>query len=131
MSRFILQALTNQPITVYGEGKQTRSFCYITDNLTALMLLAACPRAKAQVVNVGNPREIHILALAQSVKKATDCKSEIAFHPLPQDDPKRRCPDTSKLASLVEWRANVSFEEGLKRTIDWFSQNKFATAIET
>jgi UDP-glucuronate decarboxylase len=122
LSRFILQALTNQPITVYGDGKQTRSFCYITDTLTGLMLLMTSPKAKGEVVNVGNTKEVTILELARKVKEATECKSEIEFHPLPKDDPKRRCPDTAKLEKLVGWKPNVTFEEGLKRTVKWFSQ---------
>jgi UDP-glucuronate decarboxylase len=124
MSRFILQALNNQPITVYGDGKQTRSFCYITDTVTALMLLTASSKAKGEVVNVGNTSEVTILELAEKVKETTKCKSTIEFHPLPKDDPKRRCPDTNKLERLVGWKPTVSFEEGLKRTVTWFSQKK-------
>jgi UDP-glucuronate decarboxylase len=122
MSRFILQALNNQPITVYGDGKQTRSFCYITDTVTALILLTASSKAKGEVVNVGNTQEVSILELAKKVKETTKCKSTIEFHPLPKDDPKRRCPDTSKLERIVGWKPTVSFEEGLKRTVTWFSQ---------
>ncbi len=122
MSRFILQALTNQPITVYGDGKQTRSFCYITDTITGLLLLIMTPQAKGEVVNVGNTQEVSILELAEKVKRITKCKSPIEFHPLPRDDPKRRCPDTTKLETLVGRKPNVSFEEGLKKTINWFSQ---------
>jgi UDP-glucuronate decarboxylase len=122
MSRFILQALTNLPITVYGEGKQTRSFCYISDMVTALLLLTANSKAKGEVVNVGNTQEVTILELARKVKEKTECKSNIEFHPLPKDDPKRRCPDTTKLESIVKWKPNVSFEEGLNKTVYWFSE---------
>jgi UDP-glucuronate decarboxylase len=122
MSRFILQALTNQPITVYGDGKQTRSFCYITDTVTALLMLTANLKAKGEVVNVGNTQEITILELAKKIKEITKCKSDIEFQQLPKDDPKRRCPDTSKLEKLVEWKPDVSFEQGLERAITWFSQ---------
>ena len=122
MSRFILQATTNQPITVYGDGKQTRSFCYITDTVTALMLLTASSKAKGEVVNVGNTSEVTILELAEKVKETTKCKSTIEFHPLPKDDPKRRCPDTSKLEKLVGWKPNVGFEEGFKRKITGLCQ---------
>ena len=124
MSRFILQALTNQPITVYGDGKQTRSFSYITDTVTGLMLLTASAKAKGEVVNIGNAQEVAILELANKIKEVTKCKSSVTFYPLPKDDPKRRCPDTGKLEKLVGWKPNVSFEEGLKRTITWFSQKK-------
>ena len=122
MSRFILQALNNQTITVYGNGKQTRSFCYITDTVTGLLLLTASSKAKGEVVNVGNTQEITILELATKIKENTKCKSKIEFYPLPKDDPKRRCPDTNKLEKLVGWKPNITFEEGLKRTITWFSQ---------
>ncbi len=124
MSRFILQALTNQPITVYGDGKQTRSFCYISDTATGLMLLAASEKAKGEAVNIGNAHEVTILDLANKIKEVTECISPIEYHPLPKDDPKRRCPDTSKLERLVGWKPNLSFEEGLKRTVAWFSQKK-------
>ena len=122
MSRFIMQALTNQPITVYGNGKQTRSFCYISDTVTSLLLLIAASDIKGEVVNVGNDQEITILELAQKIQTVTKCKSTITFHPLPKDDPKRRCPNTTKLEKLVEWKPNMSIEEGLKRTITWFSK---------
>lgn len=122
MSRFISQALTNQPITVYGDGKQTRSFCYITDTATGLMLLTTNPKAQGQVVNIGNAQEKTILELATKIKEATKSKSKITFNTLPKDDPKRRCPDLSKLENLVSWKPNGTLEEGLKRTITWFSQ---------
>jgi len=122
MSRFILQALTNQPITIYGDGKQTRSFCYITDTIIGLILLMMSPKAKGEVVNVGNTKEVTILELAKKVKETTKCKSALEFYPLPKDDPKRRCPDTAKLEMLVGWKPQVSFEEGLKRTVAWFSK---------
>jgi UDP-glucuronate decarboxylase len=122
MSRFILQALTNQPITIYGDGKQTRSFCYITDAIAGLLLLAQNQEANGEVVNLGNSEEKTILDLARHIKKIAKSQSTLAFLPLPKDDPKRRCPDTTKLENLVGWKPTVCFEEGLKRTINWFSQ---------
>jgi UDP-glucuronate decarboxylase len=121
VSRFIMQALANKPITVYGDGKQTRSFCYVTDTVTGLMLLAATDKAKGEVVNIGNAQEVTILELAQKIKEVTKCQSVIEFHPLPKDDPKRRCPDMSKLEKLVGWKPKVRFADGLKKTIAWFS----------
>jgi UDP-glucuronate decarboxylase len=121
MSRFIMQALTDKPITVYGDGKQTRSFCYITDTVTGLLLLTISDDAKGEVVNVGNSQEITILELAEKIRELTKCKSDLTFHPLPKDDPKRRCPDTTKLEKLVKWKPKVKFEDGLKKTITWFS----------
>jgi UDP-glucuronate decarboxylase len=120
MSRFVMQALANEPITVYGDGKQTRSFCYITDTITGLMLLANNEGAKGQVVNVGNTFEVTILELAKKIQETTKCKSEIEFHPLPKDDPKRRCPNIDRLEKLTMWKPNVNFDEGLNKTITWF-----------
>jgi len=122
ISRIILQALTNQPITVYGDGKQTRSFCYITEIVEGLLLLISYPNINGEVINMGNTQEVTVLELAQKIKAITKSKSIINFHPLPKDDPKRRCPDTIKLERLVGWKPDVSFEEGLRRTIMWFSQ---------
>lgn len=120
MSRFITQALANKPITVYGDGMQTRSFCYITDTATSLILLTANHRINGEVVNVGNPQETTILQLAKRVKELTRSKSQLTFHTLPKDDPKRRCPDTSKMGKLLGWKPKISLEQGLKRTIEWF-----------
>ena len=122
MSRFILQAQTNQPITIYGDGKQTRSFCYITDTVTGLLLLTKSKEAKCEVVNIGNSQEKTILELANKIKELTKSKSPVTFCALPKDDPKRRCPNTDKLEKLVGWKPNVTFEDGLKRTIKWFAQ---------
>jgi len=121
LSRFIIQALTGKPITVYGNGKQTRSFCYITDTVTGLILLTTSDRAKGEVVNVGNSQEITILQLAKRIRKLTKCKSALIFQPLPKDDPRRRCPDTRKIENLLKWKPEVNLEEGLKKTIAWFS----------
>ncbi len=131
MSRFIIQALAEEPITVYGDGKQTRSFCYITDTVTGLLLLASCKAAKGQIVNIGNAQEITILELAKKIKKITRCRAPVTFHALPKDDPHRRCPDTGKLEKLVKWKPNIKFEDGLKRTITWFSSKKEAANPKT
>lgn len=93
VSRFLTQALVNQPITVYGDGTQTRSFCYITDTNIGLLLLLTSEGARREVVNVGNPEEATILGLAQKIKQLTGSASPVTFHPLPEDDPRRRCPD--------------------------------------
>lgn len=121
LSRFIHQALTNQPITVFGDGSQTRSFCYITDTVSGLMLLVASEKAKGEVVNVGNTREVSILELASRILEITKSKSGLEFLPLPVDDPRRRCPVTEKLEKLIDWSPNVGFDKGLKRTVSWFS----------
>lgn len=126
MSRFITQALTGAPMTVYGDGKHTRSFCYITDTVTGLMLLIASDKAGGEVVNVGNAREVTILQLARKIRQVTKCRSSLTFHLLPEDDPKRRCPDTNKLEKLTGWKPKMTLEEGLKRTITWFSSRRLA-----
>ncbi len=123
MSRFILQGLNNKPITVYGDGKQTRSFCYITDTVIGLMLMMMSSKARGEVVNLGNTQEVTILELAKKIKESTKCKSPLEFQPLPKDDPKRRSPNISKIEKLVCWTPNVNLEEGIKRTIAWFSIN--------
>lgn len=121
VSRFIKQALADKPITVYGDGKQTRSFCYITDTVTGLMLLTASDNARGEVVNVGNSKEVTILELAKRIRELTKSSSKLIFHPLPKDDPRRRCPDTSKVEKLLGWRPRISLESGLKRTVEWFN----------
>jgi len=120
LSRFIMQALADMPITVYGDGKQTRSFSYITDTVTGFMLLTANEKAKWEVVNVGNTQEITILELAQKIKAKTKSKSHLTFHPLPNDDPKRRYPNTDKMEKLLGWKTEISLEDGLLKTIKWF-----------
>jgi len=122
LSRFIAQALAKQDITVYGDGKQTRSFCYISDTITGLLLLATNPNAKGEVVNVGNTQEITIQELAQKIKDITQSESTITFHPLPKDDPQRRCPDTTKLEKIVGWKPKIELPEGLQKTITWFTK---------
>ncbi|MCK4474846.1 NAD-dependent epimerase/dehydratase family protein, partial [Candidatus Bathyarchaeota archaeon] len=96
VSRFIIQALSNQPITVYGDGSQSRSFCYVADTLLGLLLFCADEGASGEVLNVGNPKEITILELAHKIKQMTGSASPVTFHPLPEDDPRRRCPDIGK-----------------------------------
>jgi UDP-glucuronate decarboxylase len=122
VSRFIMQALADKPLTVYGDGKQTRSFCYITDTVTGLMLLTASDNARGEVVNIGNSKEVTILELAKRIKELTKSSSELAFYPLPKDDPRRRCPDTSKVEKLLSWKPRISLESGLEKTVEWFNK---------
>jgi UDP-glucuronate decarboxylase len=124
MSRFIMQALAGEPITVYGDGKQTRSFSYVTDTLTGILRLATTEGGSGEVTNVGSNQEVSILTLAMKIRKLTKTRSPIVFKPLPKDDPKRRCPDTTKLERLTGWTPKVEFDDGLKRMIDWFSSKK-------
>jgi dTDP-glucose 4,6-dehydratase len=118
---FIYQALKNKPITVYGDGTQTRSFCYISDLVEGIykLLFKDIP----EPVNLGNPQEMRIIDFAYLIKKLTNSKSKIVFKPLPQDDPKQRRPDITKAKKLLNWEPKVSLEKGLKLTIEYFKNN--------
>lgn len=118
--KFVLQALANKPITVYGDGTQTRSFCYITDQVEGLMRLLLMPNINGEIVNIGNTEEITILELAKRILKITNSKSLIEFHPFPKDDPRRRQPDMSKARKLLSFLQKVETDEGLTRTMEWF-----------
>ena len=117
---FILQALTHRPITVYGDGKQTRSFCYVSDTVRALVSLMNSEFIEP--VNIGNAKEITIMELVEKIKQLTGSKSEIVFSHIPEDDPLRRCPDISRAKQVLAWEPGVGLEEGLKETIGWFKQ---------
>jgi UDP-glucuronate decarboxylase len=122
ISRFIIQALTGQPITVHGDGGQTRSFLYISDAVNALIRMMIREGLRGEVVNVGSPNEIKILELAELVKRLTNSKSPIEFHPPRPDDPRRRCPDISKARRLLGWEPKTTLEDGLRFTIQWFKE---------
>lgn len=118
---FIVQALKNQPITVYGSGQQTRSFCYISDTVDGLIKLMSSKYSKP--INLGNPTEITILDLAKKIKKLTKSKSKIVFKSLPQDDPVKRKPDINLAKKILKWEPKVDLDQGLKTTIEWFKMN--------
>ncbi|MCS6862108.1 MAG: SDR family oxidoreductase [Abditibacteriales bacterium] len=115
---FIGQALRGEPLTVYGDGSQTRSFCYVSDTIEGVYRLMLS--GEHEPVNIGNPEEMTILAFAQRVIAITGSSSPIVFRPLPQDDPKQRRPDISKAKRLLGWEPQVSLEEGLRYTIEYF-----------
>jgi len=117
---FITQALNNQPLTVYGEGRQTRSFCYISDLIDGIVKLMHVEYHLP--VNLGNPYEMSILDLAKLIIELTQSRSKIEFRPLPQDDPKQRKPDITLARKILNWEPKVKFEEGLLRTIEWFKK---------
>jgi UDP-glucuronate decarboxylase len=119
VSNFIVQALKGEPITLYGSGSQTRSFCYV-DDLVAGMMAMMDQDDSIGPVNLGNPSEFTIMELAEMVRNLTGSKSEIVFNPLPQDDPARRCPDISLAMSRLGWEPRVSLRDGLERTIGFF-----------
>lgn len=121
VSNFIVQALNNQPITIYGQGEQTRSFCYVSDNVEGLIKLMESDYS-AGPVNIGNPGEFTVLELAQKIIELTKSKSKIVNKPLPQDDPKRRRPDISLAQKILGWQPTVSLDEGLVLTIKYFKE---------
>jgi UDP-glucuronate decarboxylase len=120
VSNFILQALQNKPITIYGDGSQTRSFCYVDDMIEGLIRLMNTPDSFTGPVNLGNPEEVSILELAETIIELTGSKSQLVFMPLPQDDPKRRCPDITLAKTVLQWEPRTPLREGLKKTIDYF-----------
>lgn len=120
VSNFIIQALRGEDITVYGDGKQTRSFCYVDDLIRGFLLLMDSPEDVTGPVNLGNPGEFTMLELAEKVIALTGSKSKLVHRPLPGDDPKQRRPDISLAGSLLGWKPEIMLEEGLKRTIDYF-----------
>lgn len=117
---FVSQALRNEPITVFGEGKQTRSFCYCSDLIEGIyrLMMSDYPLP----VNIGNPREMSMLEFAREIIGATGAKSKIVFKPLPQDDPKQRKPDITLARKLLKWEPKVELSDGLARTIEYFRQ---------
>ncbi|MEE8358145.1 MAG: UDP-glucuronic acid decarboxylase family protein [Candidatus Hydrothermarchaeales archaeon] len=117
--RFVDQALKGEEITVFGDGSQTRSFTYITDQVEGILRLALSPDAKGEVVNIGSNKETSVLDLAEMIKKITGSTSKIGFYPLPEDDPERRCPDIGKASRILNWMPKVELEDGLKRFTDY------------
>lgn len=122
MPSFIAQALRGEPLTVFGEGQQTRSFCYYADLIDGFVKLVQSN--ENYPVNIGNSNEITILELAQVIIRLCESDSEIVFKPLPQDDPRLRRPDTSRANRLLNWEAKISLEEGLRQTIDYFKTHE-------
>jgi dTDP-glucose 4,6-dehydratase len=118
ISNFIMQALRGEPLTIYGNGSQTRSFCYVTDLIEGIMLLS---RSNEHLpVNLGNPNEFTILECAQAVLEATGSKSELCFESLPEDDPVRRCPDIAKARILLRWEPRIGLKVGLDKSLEFF-----------
>lgn len=122
VSNFIVQALLGEPITLYGDGSQTRSFCYVDDLIEALLRLMDSPKAITGPINAGNPGEFTIRELAEMVIELTGSPSKIAYRPLPSDDPMQRQPDIGKARELLGWEPKVALREGLTPTIDYFER---------
>jgi UDP-glucuronate decarboxylase len=122
VSNFVVQALKGDDITIYGDGQQTRSFCYVDDLVEAMIRMMESRVDFTGPVNIGNPGEFSMLQLAELVIKLTGSKSKIVYQPLPQDDPKQRRPDISLAKQEFDWQPNIQLEAGLKKTIDYFAQ---------
>lgn len=120
LPNFVYQALSGQPITVYGTGKQTRSFCYVSDLIEGIYRLMMSD--EHEPTNIGNPQEITILEFAERIRSLLGVSTPIVFKPLPQDDPKQRCPDISKARRLLGWEPKVNLEEGLRLTLESFKK---------
>jgi UDP-glucuronate decarboxylase len=122
VSNFIVQALKGEPITLYGDGQQTRSFCYVSDLVDGMMRMMAGPDTLTGPVNLGNPREMTIRELAEKVIAMTGARSELVFRPLPHDDPRQRQPNISKARKELGWEPKVQLDQGLGETIAYFRQ---------
>ncbi len=123
VSNFIMQALKNQPITIYGDGSQTRSFCYVSDMVDALIRTMDTDDDFTGPVNLGNPGEFTIRELADKILEITDSRSTIDLKELPEDDPTQRCPDITLAREKLGWNPSVELEDGLVETVDWFREN--------
>lgn len=116
------QALTGKPMTIFGDGSQTRSFCFVSDLVEIMIRVMEGPYI--QPFNIGRPEELSILQVAQLIKNILQVEPELAYLPLPTDDPTRRCPNIDRAQKLLDWAPEVAFEDGLKKTIDWFQKQK-------
>lgn len=120
VSNFIIQALQNKPISIFGKGSQTRSFCYVDDLISGLISLMETPDAVTGPINIGNPNEFTMIELANLVLEITGSSSKLEFHPLPTDDPLQRCPDISKAKTYLDWEPEVNLRTGLEKTVSYF-----------
>jgi UDP-glucuronate decarboxylase len=125
VSNFIVQALSGEPITIFGDGRQTRSFCYVDDLVAGFIGFMENASGEPGPVNLGNPGEFTMLELAELVLKLTGSSSKIEFRPLPPDDPKQRRPDISRISALTGWQPRIALTEGLERTIAHFRDRHF------
>jgi UDP-glucuronate decarboxylase len=122
VSNFIVQALKNQPMTIYGQGEQTRSFCYVDDMIEGFVRLMNTPNEVTGPINLGNPREFSIRELAKMIIELTGSKAKIDFRPLPDDDPRQRKPDITKAQKAMDWKPHIALKDGLSKTIEYFEQ---------
>jgi UDP-glucuronate decarboxylase len=122
VSNFIVQAINGEPISIYGEGEQTRSFCYVSDLIEGIHRVLMLDKNPQNPINLGNPNEFKVIELANTIKELTGSNSEIINYPLPEDDPKQRCPDISLARTTLNWEPAVNLVEGLEKTIKYFKQ---------
>jgi len=122
VSNFIVQALKGEPLSIYGEGKQSRSFCYVSDLVEGVYKTLTLEKSPPTPINLGNPNEFKIIELAHLVKEITESKSNIVNNPLPKDDPKQRCPDISLSKSLLGWEPTIQLRDGLEKTCEYFKK---------
>jgi len=122
VSNFIVQALRGEPLSIYGEGRQSRSFCYVSDLIEGIYKTLILNESPLAPINLGNPNEFEIIELANIVKEITDSKSQVIYHLLPQDDPRQRCPDISSAKLILQWEPNVQLREGIEKTIKYFKK---------
>jgi UDP-glucuronate decarboxylase len=120
VSNFIVQALKGEPLSVYGKGRQTRSFCYVSDLMDGIVRLMASDDELTGPVNLGNPHECSMLELAEQIIALANSKSRVRFEPLPSDDPARRCPDITLARAMLGWQPKVPLREGLEKTVEYF-----------
>jgi UDP-glucuronate decarboxylase len=124
VSNLIVQALRQQPMTIHGDGSQTRSFCYVDDLVEGILRLVAAPADFSGPVNLGNQQEVTVLELAERILALTGSRSRLVRKPMPIDDPTRRCPDISLARKQLGWEPKVPLDEGLRRTIAWFASQE-------
>jgi dTDP-glucose 4,6-dehydratase len=124
ISNFMMQALRGQPLSIYGDGSQTRSFCYVDDLIEGIICLSRS--AEHMPINIGNPQEFTILECAQTVLEVTGSKSELCFESLPEDDPARRCPDIARARALLDWEPHITLREGLQKSLEFFKSKTAA-----
>ncbi len=126
VSRFLVQALEGEDLTVFGDGSQTRSFCYVADTVTGLLLLCRGEGLAGEAVNLGSREETSVIDLARKIVRLSSSSSRISFQPFPPGDHRRRLPDGEKTRKTIHWGPRIGLDEGLKRTLHWFSNKKSA-----
>jgi len=129
VSNFLAEVLRGQPLTIFGSGEQTRSFCYVSDLVAGIMAVMQYPAGSGEVFNLGNPLERTMLELVRIIQDVLNVALPTTYHPLPEDDPRRRQPDITKARTILGWEPKVALEDGLRRTADWFRDELAADAV--